>query len=166
MSHAGYQCSPVQPCFVFLNWRIKTFTMLYWFLPYNNMNHPQVTTCPLLFEPSSHPPHLIPPFQVITEHGVELPPLYSKLPLGVYFTYGNVYVSMLFSQFILPFPSPAVSTGLFSMSMSLFSPCKQVHQYHFPRFHIYAIVYNICFSLSDFDNDSVQQALGSSTSLD
>ena len=30
---------------------------------------------------------------------------------------------------------PAVSTSLFSMFVSLFLPCKLVHQYHRPRFH-------------------------------
>jgi len=35
---------------------------------------------------------------------------------------GTVYMSMLFSQFFPPSPSPAVSTGLFSMSASLFLP--------------------------------------------
>ena len=34
---------------------------------------------------------------------------------------------MLLSQFILPYPSPVVSTGLFSMSASSFLPYKQVH---------------------------------------
>ena len=34
---------------------------------------------------------------------------------------------MLLSQFILPYPSPVVSTGLFSMSTSSFLPYKQVH---------------------------------------
>ena len=27
--------------------------------------------------------------------------------------------------------------------------CKPVHLYHFSRFHIYALIYDICFSLSD-----------------
>ena len=31
----------------------------------------------------------------------------------------------------------------------LFLPCKQVHQYCFSRFHIYVLIYNICFSFSD-----------------
>ena len=34
---------------------------------------------------------------------------YSKLPLAIYFTYGNVYVSVLFSQIIPPSPSITVS---------------------------------------------------------
>ena len=34
-------------------------------------------------------------------------------------------------------------------SASLFLPCKPVHLYHLSRFHIYALIYYICFSLSD-----------------
>ena len=44
---------------------------------------------------------------------------------------------------------PLVSIRLFSTSVSLFLPCKPVHLYHFSRFHIYALTYDICFSLSD-----------------
>ena len=53
----------------------------------------------------------------------------------------------------LPIPptpvSPLVSIYLFSMSVSLFLLCKQNHLYHFSRFHIYVLIYDICFSLSD-----------------
>ena len=35
------------------------------------------------------------------------------------FTYGNVYISMLLSQFVPPYPSPSVSISLFSISESL-----------------------------------------------
>ena len=49
---------------------------------------------------------------------------------------------MLLSHFI-PCPSPAVSTSPFSMSTSLFLSCKLVRQYCFPRFHIYALIYDI-----------------------
>ena len=38
-------------------------------------------------------------------------------------------------------PSP-VSTSPFSMSVSLFLSCSQVHQHHFSRFHIYALIYD------------------------
>ena len=37
-------------------------------------------------------------------------------------------------------PSPAVSTSPLSTSASPFFPCKQVHQYHFFRFHICSFV--------------------------
>ena len=56
---------------------------------------------------------------------------------------------MLLSQFVLPSPSLIVSTCLFSTYMSPFLPYKQVHQYHFSGFHIYAFLYKACFSFSD-----------------
>ena len=91
--------------------------MLCWALPYINMNWPKVYICSLPLEPSSllHP---IPPQQIVTEHWIELPASYSKFPLAINFTYGNMYVSMLLSQFSPPSP-PTVSINLFSMSQSL-----------------------------------------------
>ena len=59
---------------------------------------------------------------------------------------------------------PLVSIRLFSTSASLFLPCKPVPLYHFSRFHIYALIYDICFSLSDLLH-SVWQSLDSSTCL-
>ena len=53
---------------------------------------------------------------------------------------------------------PPVSTRLFSASVSLFLLCKYAHLYHFSRFHIYALIYDICFSLSDLLH-SVGQSL-------
>ena len=140
------------------------FIILCWFLAYINTNQPQVYICPLSLEP---PSHLLPyptPRQVVTEHQIKLPVSHSKFPLSICFTYGNVYVSSLLSQFIPPSPSRTVFTSLFSMSASLLLPCKQVHQYHLSRFHTHALIYNICLSLSDLLH-SVQQALGSSISL-
>ena len=46
-------------------------------------------------------------------------------------------------------PSPPVSTSPFSMSVSLFLPCRQVHQHHFSRFHKYTVIYDVYFSFSD-----------------
>ena len=71
---------------------------------------------------------------------------------------------MLFSQFVIPCPTIARQTSLSSALVYLFLPCKKVHQYHFPRFHIYALVYDICLSLSDLVQ-SVSKALDSSTSV-
>ena len=46
----------------------------------------------------------------------------------------------------LPHP---VSLSLFSVSASPLLLCKQVHQYRLSRFHVYALLYDVCFSLSD-----------------
>ena len=94
------------------------------------------------------PSPAIPPLQLVSLHWFELPVL-CNVPLALCFTEGSTYVLMLHSQFIPPSPSPTVSTNLFSMSASLFLPCPYAHQSHFPRFHVYALIYNICFSLSD-----------------
>ena len=48
-----------------------------------------------------------------------------------------------------PTPYPLVDICLFSTSVSQFLPCKLVHLYPFARFHIHALIYDICFSLSD-----------------
>ena len=92
--------------------------MLCWFLPYNNHKYTYVSS--LLNPPPITNP--IPSFYIVTEYWVELPVLYSNFPLPISFTYGDIYVSMLFSQFIPPSPSPAVSISLFSKSVSLFLP--------------------------------------------
>ena len=73
-------------------------------------------------------------------------------------------MSIPISQFIPPPPPPhpcfppLVSIRFFSTSVSLFLPCKPVHLYHFSRFHIYVLIYDICFSLSDLLH-SVWQSL-------
>ena len=94
--------------------------------------------------------------------------LYSRFLLVIHFIHFSVYMSIPISQLIPPPPPyhfpPLVSIHLFSTSVSLFLPCKLVHLYHFSRFHIYALIYDICFSLSDLLH-SVWQSLGPSTSL-
>ena len=89
--------------------------------------------------------------------------LYSRFLLVIYFIHISVYMSIPISQFIPPPPPsqfpPLASLRLFSTSVSLFLPCKLVHLYHFSRFHTYALIYDICFSLSDLLH-SVWQSLG------
>ena len=91
--------------------------------------------------------------------------------LVIYFIHISVYMSIPISPFIPPPPPPLhpsypplVSICLFSTSVPLFLPCKPVHLYHFSTFHMYALIYDICFSLSDLFH-SVWQSLGPSTSL-
>ena len=81
--------------------------------------------------------------------------IYSRFLLVIHFIHISVYMSIPISQFKPPPPlppcsfPPLVSIRLFSTSVSLFLPCKPVHLYHFSTFHIHALVYDICFSLSD-----------------
>ena len=87
--------------------------------------------------------------------GFECPVSCIKLGLVIYFTYGNTYLSVLFSQIILPSPSPqkpvlyiCVSL-LFFISVSLLLPCIYDHHYHLSKFHIYVLIYCIGVFLSD-----------------
>ena len=59
----------------------------------------------------------IPPFQLVTEALFEFPASHSKCALAVYFVYGDAYISMLLSPLVPHYPSPAVSTGLFSLCL-------------------------------------------------
>ena len=96
--------------------------------------------------------------------------LYSKFLLVINFIHISVHISIPTAQFITPPPSPPrrfpplVSIHLFSTSVSQFLPCKLVHLYHFSSFHIYELIYDICFSLSDLLH-SVWQSLDPSTSI-
>ena len=95
--------------------------------------------------------------------------LYSRFLLVIHFIHISVYMSIPISQFITTPPPPyhfppLVSICLFSASMSQFLPCKPVHLYDFSRFHRYALIYDICFSLSDLHH-SVWQSLDPTTSL-
>ena len=80
----------------------------------------------------------------------ELPVSYSKVPLAIYFQYGNVSVSMFLLQLVPPSPFTTVSTSLFSISVSPLLLYKYVHQYYLSTFHIYVQIHDICFSLSYF----------------
>ena len=51
---------------------------------------------------------------------------------------------ILLFQFICP--SSTEFTSQLSTSVSLFLPFKYIHQYHFSRFHVYALIYDICTS--------------------
>ena len=113
----------------------KYFTILWWFLPYIDMNQPQVYMCP----PSQTP--LPPPFPSHPSGlsqctGFECPVSCIELGLVIYFTYDNIHVSMLFSQIIPPLPSPTESKSLFFIAESLLLSRIQGHLYHLYKFHI------------------------------
>ena len=105
-------------------------------LPYTNMNPPQVHIyVPSLLSllPPPTPFHLSRLSQSI---GFELPASYRKSPRLSNFTF-VVYMlpcySLNSSRPLLPL---CVHT-LLSMSASPLLPCKEVHQVHLSRFHIY-----------------------------
>ena len=109
----------------------------------------ELITVPIIVIPASHLHHPISFF-----FGILFIFLYSRFLLVIHFIHISVYMSIPISQFITPPPlprhfPPLVSIRLFSTSVSLFLPCKPVHLCHFSRFHIYALIHNICFSLSD-----------------
>ena len=88
------------------------FTLLLWFLPYIDMNQPWVYMCPPSWTslPPASPSHPSGSSQCTSpEH-----PLSCIEPGPVIcFTYGNIHVSMLFSQIIPPFSSPTRFKSLF-----------------------------------------------------
>ena len=95
--------------------------------------------------------------------------LYSRFLFVIYFIHISVYMLIPISQFIPTPPSQPrfpllVSICLFPISVSLFLPCRLVHLYHFSSFHMYTLIYGICFSLSDLLH-FVWQYPGPSTSL-
>ena len=69
---------------------------------------------------STHPPPSPPHLSGLSQStGFECPASCIELALVICFTYGNIHVSMLFSQIIPPSPSPTESKSLFFISVSL-----------------------------------------------
>ena len=97
--------------------------------------------------------------------GPERPVSCIELGLAIYFTYGNIHVSMPFSQIIPPLPSPTESKSLFFTSASLLLSRIYGHHYHLSKFRIYVLIYCIGVFLSDLLH-SVHEAPFSSTSLE
>ena len=118
--------------------------MLCWFLLYS-VNQPEAYLCPFPTEPPSPSPVSL--LQVITEHQTEFP---VSIPTS-YLVYTWLYIYLNITSSICPTLSfSTMSTSPFSTSASLFLPCKQVHQYHFSRFHLYVLIYDIFLFLTYF----------------
>ena len=115
------------------------------------MNQPQVYMCPPSQSPlpPGSPSH---PSGLSQCTGFECPVSCIELGLVIYFTYGNIHVSMLFSQIIPPLPSPTESSSLFFISVSLFLSSVWGRHYLLSKFYIYiyALIYCIGVFLSDF----------------
>lgn len=104
------------------------------------------------------PPHP----SVVTEHRVWAPCITQHVPTGCLCTRGSTHVSgcvcaipysmLVVHMCCLPIhPAlcfPTVSTNLLCLCLLCRqeTACRQAHQYHLPRFLIYALTYDICFS--------------------
>ena len=104
------------------------FTILWWFLPYIDMNPPCVYTCPPSWTPLL-PPSPSHPSGSSQCTGPEHPVSCIELGLVISFTYGNIHVSMLFFHIIPPLPPPTESKSLFFISVSLLLSCILGHCY-------------------------------------
>ena len=144
-------------CF-FLNWSIIALQCWVSFCCTGKWISHMHTHIPSLLDlPPSPPSHPTRPSQ-----STQLTSLYSRFPLAIYLTHGSVFMSNLISQFIPPSPSTPPCPRVCSLHLPFYScPANKVHLYHFSRFHIYALRYYICFSLSDLLH-SVWQTLGPS----
>ena len=77
-----------------------------------------------------------------------LPAWHCKSPVATYFTFGNVcFRATLSMRPSISFPH-WVHKSVLCVCLSTAS-CRQVHQCHLSRFHIYVLIYSICFSLFD-----------------
>ena len=117
---------------------------MWWFLTHIDLNQPWVCMCRPILNPNPLPsPSHSSGLSQCTD--LECPVSCIKLGLLIYFTYGNIQVSMLFSQIIPPLPSPTESKSLFFISVSLLLSCVYSRCYHLSKFHIYALLYCWCF---------------------
>ena len=109
--------------FIYFNWRIISWQCcggfchtLTWITHGCACVPPSWTPLPLPFP--------TPSLCAVPEHRLWVPCSWIKLALVIYFTYGNIDVSMLFSQIIPLSPSPTESKSLFFTSVSLLLPYK------------------------------------------
>ena len=125
-------------------WRV------WWFLPYISMNQPWVYICPTCVPPSwtsLPPPSTLHPSGLSQGTSFGCPASCIKFVLVIYFTYGNIHVSLLSSHIIPPSPSFTESKGLFFTFVSLLLSYIWGHLCHLSKFYIYALIYyNLCFS--------------------
>ena len=121
---------------------------------YNVVLIPAVQQCKSAIIIHTRPPSLaslpspIPSFQVITDCQTRFPVLHSNFSPVTYFKHGSVYRCYFLhsSHSLLPLVCPQ----LHSLYLSLHSfPANRFINTIFSRFHIYALIYDICFSLSD-----------------
>ena len=106
--------------YLFILIETNYFTILWWFFPYINMNQPPVHMCPHILKLPSSSPH---PCTLSQSTSFEYSASCIKLAVVIYFTYGNIHVSVLFPQIIPSSPSPMEFKSLLFTSVSLLMPC-------------------------------------------
>ena len=124
------------------------FTIFLWFLPYIDLNQSWVyisfsfwTHLPL--------PSVSPPSEFSQCTGFECPVSWIKVGLVIFFTYGNIHVSVLVSQIISFWAFPTESKSLFISVSLLYTMVTAYlwpymlhwvygHHYHLSNFHICA----------------------------
>ena len=114
------------------------------------MKKPSVHTGPLLTElpsylpPPSHPSRLLQSTRLSSlHHTANSHQLYILHIICVYFS------ATLSIHPTISFPR-CVHKSIYSLSATLFLPCKWAHQYHFSCFHMCVLIDNIYVSLTHF----------------
>ena len=124
------------------------FAILWWFLPYVDMNQPRVYTCPPILSPPSQLSLLSSPL------GCPRAPALSVLLHASNLHWSSVLhmVIYMFECYsltshpcLLPY-SPKVC----SLYLCILMSCIKCHCYHLSKFHVYALIYCVGVSLSDF----------------
>ena len=115
---------------------------------YINMNQAHGYMCPPILN-TTQTSLVTPCFWVLPQHKSWMHLSCIELALVISFIYGNVPVSMLFSQIIPSLNSPIESQSC-SLYVDILLAFMQNHCYYLPKSHLYALIDNICLSLSNF----------------
>lgn len=140
----GAQNSLEMVFILFFNWRKRALQCCVGFCcTIAQISHNYIyTPSPLSLPPLPHPAPL--------GHGREpngAPCAMEQLPTSSLFHTIYIYVHICKSGLNEPTFFPFCDHKSVFYIASSFLPCKQVYQYHFSRFHRYALIYDICFVL-------------------
>ena len=133
--------------FIYFNWRLLLYNIVMVFALHSHESAMGIHVFPIL---NPLPPPSLPyPSGFSQNTDFEYPASHIEPALVIYFKYGDIHASMLFSQITPPLPSRTEFKSLFFTSVSFLLSCIQGHHYHLSKFHIYALIYCIDVFLSD-----------------